>query len=89
MSDFILTITLEEARAGGFHVITSNGCAKMRAWRTEDFSDVMLGSTVYVFLIPDEARYGIHGTKVRTFVDSIPLAREKLFGHDESDGQGA
>jgi len=26
---------------------------------------------------------------MRTFVDSIPLAREKLFGHHESDGQGA
>jgi len=26
---------------------------------------------------------------MQTFVDSIPLAREKLFGHHESDGQGA
>ena len=26
-------------------------------------------------------------TPMRTFVDSIPLAREKLFGHNESDGQ--
>ena len=28
-------------------------------------------------------------TPMQTFVDSIPLARERLFGHDESDGQGA
>jgi len=26
---------------------------------------------------------------MQTFVDSIPLAREKLFGHDESGGQDA
>ena len=27
-------------------------------------------------------------TPMQTFVDSIPLAREKVFGHDEPDGRG-
>jgi hypothetical protein len=26
---------------------------------------------------------------MRTFMDSIPLAKEKLFGYDVSDGQSA
>jgi hypothetical protein len=26
---------------------------------------------------------------MRTFIDSIPLAKEKLFGYDVSDGQPA
>jgi len=34
-------------------------------------------------------KYCYGKTPMRTFVDSLPLAREKLFGHDESDGQGA
>jgi len=34
-------------------------------------------------------KYCYGKTPMRTFVDSIPLAREKLFGHHESDGQGA
>ena len=34
-------------------------------------------------------KYCYGKTPMRTFMDSIPLAREKLFGHDESDGQGA
>ena len=33
-------------------------------------------------------KYCYGKTPIRTFVDSIPLAREKLFGHDESDGLG-
>jgi len=33
-------------------------------------------------------KYCYGKTPIRTFVDSIPLAKEKLFGHDESDGQG-
>jgi len=34
-------------------------------------------------------KYCYGKTPMRTFVDSLPLARKKLFGHDESDGQGA
>jgi len=34
-------------------------------------------------------KYCYGKTPMQTFVDSIPLAREKLFGHDEPDGQGA
>ena len=32
-------------------------------------------------------KYCYGKTPMQTFVDSIPLAREKLFGHNESDGQ--
>jgi len=34
-------------------------------------------------------RYCYGKTPMQTFMDSIPLARERLFGHDESDGRGA
>ena len=34
-------------------------------------------------------KYCCGKTPMRTFADSIPLAREKLFGHYEPDGQGA
>jgi len=33
-------------------------------------------------------KYCYGKTPMRALVDSIPLARERLFGHDESDGQG-
>ena len=34
-------------------------------------------------------RYCYGKTPMQTFMDSIPLARERLFGHEESDGRGA
>ena len=34
-------------------------------------------------------KYCYGKTPMQTFVDSIPLVKERLFGHDESDGQGA
>jgi len=34
-------------------------------------------------------KYCYGKTPMQTFVGSIPLAKERLFGHDESDGQGA
>ena len=38
---------------------------------------------------PASGKYCCGKTPIQAFVDSIPLAREKLFGHDEPDGQGA
>jgi len=34
-------------------------------------------------------KYCYGKTPMQTFADSIPLAKERLFGHDESDGRGA
>ena len=34
-------------------------------------------------------KYCYGKTPMQTFVDSIPLVKERLFGHDESGGQGA
>jgi hypothetical protein len=34
-------------------------------------------------------KYCYGKTPMQTFIDSIPLAKEKLFGYDVSDGQSA